>query len=79
MAKQEPAPAPKYKLAELRENSKAVFGVRPEVLDGALYGQTAEEYTKDEVKAALDKFLKRPTKDELAAKAAAEQSAKGAE
>jgi len=52
----------KYPRDELINNSQAIFGVKPEVVVGALYGNSAEELTKSEVQAAIKKFLGRKAK-----------------
>lgn len=43
----------RYEVAELKAHAKALFGVRPEVVDGALYGSGNERYTVAEVKEKL--------------------------
>jgi len=48
-----------YPRAELISNSQAIFGVMPEVVIGALHGNNADELTVDEVKKAIENFLKR--------------------
>lgn len=50
---------PKYSRRELIVNGMAVFGVMPEVVVGALHGNSAQELTVSEVKAAVKNFLKR--------------------
>ncbi len=56
----------KYKLSKLRENSKALFGISKSTFDGATVGLDAEkEYSKAEVKSAVEVWLKKPiTKEE---------------
>lgn len=49
----------KYSRRELIDNSMAVFGVMPEVVEGALHGNSAQELTVDEVKTAINDFLER--------------------
>jgi len=49
----------KYPRAELMANSMAIFGVKPEVVAGALYGNGAEELTVAEVQEAIYNFLTR--------------------
>jgi hypothetical protein len=46
-----------YPKSLLIDNANAIFGVNPEVVIGALYGNTKTELTKTEVKDAVDKFL----------------------
>lgn len=52
----------KYSRRELIANGMAVFGVMPEVVEGALHGNSAQELTVAEVKAAVYDFLKRKVK-----------------
>ena len=47
----------RYPKSVLIENAKAIFGVKPEVVIGALHGNEREELTKTEVKEAINKFL----------------------
>lgn len=47
----------RYPKSMLIENAKSIFGVKPEVVIGALYGNVKEELTKTEVKEAINKFL----------------------
>lgn len=63
-AEQTPAadPVPVYSLAELKANATAIFKVQPEVIDGALYNNTKQEFTVAELQALIDKFLKRKVK-----------------
>lgn len=49
----------KYPKRELLDNAEAVFGVKPEVIAGALHGNDAEMLTVSEVKKAIEEFLKR--------------------
>lgn len=51
-----------YSIEELKQNAFALFGVQAEVLDGALYGNTKAEFTINEMKGLVDKFLKRAVK-----------------
>ena len=48
-----------YPLAELKSASAAVFGVKPEVIDGALYGNAKTEFTITEMRELINGFLKR--------------------
>lgn len=52
-------PASKYPRQELIANAKAIFGVMPEVVAGALHGNDAQELTLDETKQALKEFQER--------------------
>ena len=55
----------KYTVEELCENSVAVFGKKKEVVIGALHNAKKPitgEYTKSEVREAIDKFLKKEVK-----------------
>lgn len=56
------ADPPVYALAELKANAMAIFKVQPEVIDGALYNSTKQEFTVAELQALIDKFLKRKVK-----------------
>jgi len=47
----------RYPRGVLIENAEAIFGVKPEVVIGALHDNTKEELTKAEVKEAINKFL----------------------
>jgi hypothetical protein len=48
-----------YDRAELLAGSKAIFGVRREVLVGALHGIKKDKLSVAECKAAIEEFLKR--------------------
>lgn len=50
--------APRYDLAELQTHAKELFGVRAEVLAGAMYGVAGAQFTVDEVKQKIDQFMK---------------------
>lgn len=50
--------APSYSQRELLEHAEVLFGVKPEVLAGALHGKETG-LTIAEAKSFLDKFLKR--------------------
>ena len=52
----------KYSREELIQNAKEIFNVNPEVVVGALYGNSNKELTISEVKKAMDDFLKRKVK-----------------
>jgi len=62
--KPQAAEAPKYPISELIAQSKAIFGVNPEVVAGAVHGidVTGDEFTVDEVKGLIEAFLKRKVK-----------------
>jgi len=62
--KPEVAEAPKYPLGELLAQSKEIFGVKPEVVVGAVHGVdvTDNKFTVDEVKGLIETFLKRKVK-----------------
>lgn len=47
----------RYPKSMLIENAQAIFGVKPEVVIGALHDNIKEELTKTEVKEAINKFL----------------------
>jgi hypothetical protein len=51
--------AQKYPIGELIAQSKAIFGVNPEVVVGAVYQGRADEYSVDEVKGLIKAFLER--------------------
>lgn len=50
---------PKYPKDELMANAEALFGVKPEVVAGALHGNDKAEFTVDEMRKLIDSFLKR--------------------
>ncbi|MFZ5688675.1 MAG: hypothetical protein ACOY9Y_10970 [Bacillota bacterium] len=52
----------KYPRQELIDNAQAVFGVKPEVVIGALHGNNAQELTVSEVKRAVKLFLEKGAK-----------------
>lgn len=52
-------PTPRYSKDELLANADALFGVRPEVVAGALHGNAQTEFTVDEMRKLIDSFLKR--------------------
>lgn len=62
--KKEPVKQPesKYSRKEIIDNAQAVFGVMPEVVIGALNGNSNEEFTISEVKKAIKAFLERGVK-----------------
>lgn len=48
-----------FHIQDLREHSKELFGVKPEVLDGALFGLGQEQVTKTEAKKRIREFLRK--------------------
>ena len=46
----------------LRKNSRSLFGVKPEIFDGALHANKKEKLTKSEVKQLIEDFLKKEVK-----------------
>ncbi|KYC74062.1 hypothetical protein NST30_06505 [Bacillus sp. FSL K6-3846] len=48
-----------FYIQDLREHSKELFGVKPEVLDGALFGLGQKQVTKTEAKKRIREFLRR--------------------
>ncbi|MFX4261036.1 hypothetical protein ACOBQJ_02420 [Pelotomaculum propionicicum] len=50
---------PVYPREELLAKSEALFGVKPEVLHGALHGDVRAEFPLEEVKSMIKSFLKR--------------------
>ena len=54
----------RYPLGELLAQSKEIFGVKPEVVVGAVHGVdvTVNNFTVDEVKGHIEVFLKRKVK-----------------
>jgi hypothetical protein len=49
----------KYSREELISQSESLFGVKREVVDGALHGNDQKEFTVGEMKAIIDSFLNR--------------------
>lgn len=49
----------KYDRESLVEDSFAIFGYYPEVVVGALHGDTRQEFTVDEVKSKIQNFVNR--------------------
>lgn len=63
MSEKKNAPsAKKYSVNELAQNAQALFGVKPEVLAGALHGVVQKELAVDEAKRLIEQFLKRRVK-----------------
>ncbi|WP_440097236.1 hypothetical protein ACTDI5_07100 [Bacillus paralicheniformis] len=48
-----------FRIHDLREHSKELFGVKPEVLDGALFGLGQKQVTKTEAKKRIREFLRK--------------------
>ncbi|TWK54847.1 hypothetical protein [Bacillus licheniformis] len=48
-----------FHIQDLREHSKELFGVKPEVLDGALFGLGQKQVTKTEAKKRIREFLRK--------------------
>ncbi|MGJ9460118.1 hypothetical protein [Oceanobacillus sp. CF4.6] len=53
---------PKFYLNDLREHSQELFGVKPEVLDGAFLNVKETQITKDEADKMIKDFLKKEVK-----------------
>jgi hypothetical protein len=49
----------KYSREELIGQCETLFGVKPEVVHGALHGNDQKELTVSEMKALIDSFLNR--------------------
>lgn len=58
----EPAPEQVYSLSELKENAMAIFGVQSEVIAGALYGNSKQEFTVSELQKLINTFLRKKVK-----------------
>lgn len=58
----EPAPEQVYALSELKENAMAIFGVQSEVIAGALYGNSKQEFTVSELQKLINTFLRKKVK-----------------
>lgn len=52
-------PESRYPAEELHAQAEALFGVKPEVVAGALDGITQEEFTLGEIRKLIDNFLNR--------------------
>lgn len=50
---------PKYPVADLLANAEALFGVKPEVVAGALHGVSQNEFSVGELRKLIENFLKR--------------------
>jgi hypothetical protein len=53
---------PKFYLYELRQHSQKLFGVKPEVLDGAFFDYKETQVTKKEAEKRIQAFLKKEVK-----------------
>ncbi|MGG7222854.1 hypothetical protein ACQXR1_21675 [Bacillus sp. ATD] len=51
-----------FDIKDLREHSRELFGVRPEVFDGALFHVETERITKSEAKKLIAQFLQKEVK-----------------
>lgn len=62
--RQSPPPAlePGYPREELIANAEAIFGVRSEIVAGALHGNKSRVLSLDEVRQAIKAFLERRVK-----------------
>ena len=53
--------APTYSVDDFKRNSLGLFAVQPEVIDGALHGEKADQkYTVEDMKAKIKEFLEKP-------------------
>jgi len=52
----------KYHISELLPHSQKMFGVKPEVIHGAIYGVTQTHFTVSELRTLIKKFLNRKVK-----------------
>lgn len=52
----------KFHLFQLREHSQSLFGVKPEVFDGAFFNAKETQVTKSEAKKRIEAFLKKEVK-----------------
>lgn len=50
---------PKFYLHELRQHSQKLFGVKPEVFDGAFFDYKETRATKKEAEKRIQAFLKK--------------------
>lgn len=58
-APQEAQEAPRFSREELLENSMALFGVRREVVAGALHGNNQQAFTVEELRTIIKNFQER--------------------
>ncbi|EDP7604048.1 hypothetical protein HB838_14415 [Listeria seeligeri] len=52
----------KFTIAQLKENSRSIFGVQSEVVDGALFDYKEKQITKTEASNLIKKFLQKVVK-----------------
>lgn len=52
----------KYSVSEMCEHSQELFGVYPEVIQGAMIGKENEMHSVDEMKAIIETFMKKEVK-----------------
>jgi hypothetical protein len=57
-----PASKPKYFLNDFRVHSQELFGVKPEVIDGAFLHVKESQITKEEAEKLVKDFLKKEVK-----------------
>lgn len=55
------SPEAKFEVSELRRHCKELFGVKPEVFDGAFFGVTGK-YSKSEAETKIKNFLRKKVK-----------------
>ncbi|SEO98514.1 hypothetical protein [Propionispora vibrioides] len=55
-------PEQEYAMAELKANAPLLFGVQPEVIDGALYNNRKQTFSVSEMKKLIDTFLEKKVK-----------------
>ncbi|WP_376785306.1 hypothetical protein [Siminovitchia terrae] len=53
---------PEFYIYQLREHSREIFGVKPEVLDGALFNYKKVKITKAEARKLINSFLSKEVK-----------------
>ncbi|WP_235011072.1 hypothetical protein [Listeria monocytogenes] len=51
-----------FSVEQLKENSRVIFGVQPEVIDGALFDYTGEQITKTKARNLINNFLQKVVK-----------------
>ncbi|HFL0606054.1 TPA: hypothetical protein ACGX6L_002133 [Listeria monocytogenes] len=51
-----------FSVEQLKEHSRAIFGVQSEVVDGALFDYAGEQITKKEAGNLIDSFLRKVVK-----------------
>lgn len=53
----------RFRIEEIRQNSRSLFGVYPEVIDGAITGlEKRERYSLAEVQQAIEQFKQKEAK-----------------